>query len=149
MYAGRYNLGSAAYQHIWCVFWASFIFWYFRISYFCVPMIFTFYTRIIPQEQHKNPSTAATRKSQGLVKDYSLLLTKPYLMGVFAIATFMNLSVQFLISKRECSLVLIILQSLMAAQLLPGLKDLKVQLSALYHCYLQCLARAFLCVNSG
>ena len=53
---------------------------------FVVPMIITFYTRVMPEEQTQQ-SSDRTKRRTGFIEGLRLLLTKPYLMGVFAIAT--------------------------------------------------------------
>ena len=53
---------------------------------FVIPFIITFYTKMVPEEQHQAP-TAQTKGGSGFIEGIRLLMTKPYLMGVFAIAT--------------------------------------------------------------
>ena len=51
-------------------------------------MIITFYSRVMPEEQAQKSSTSTDKKGgTGFGEGLRLLMTRPYLMGVFAIAT--------------------------------------------------------------
>lgn len=55
---------------------------------FAVPMIISFYSRVVPEEQTQHPSPSSEKKGgTGFIEGLRLLMTRPYLMGVFAIAT--------------------------------------------------------------
>lgn len=55
---------------------------------FVVPMIISFYTRVMPEEQVQKTSSIPEKKGgTGFIEGLRLLMTRPYLMGVFAIAT--------------------------------------------------------------
>ena len=50
-------------------------------------MIISFYTRVMPEEQARKSSIPEKKGGTGFIEGLRLLMTKPYLMGVFAIAT--------------------------------------------------------------
>lgn len=53
-----------------------------------VPLIPRYYSRVIPQPAATAPQDLHQKKRSGFVEGLRLLLTQPYLMGIFAIATF-------------------------------------------------------------
>ena len=53
-----------------------------------VPLIPRYYMRIIPQPVNKSCNRPERKGGSGFTEGLRLLLTKPYLMGIFAIATF-------------------------------------------------------------
>jgi AAA family ATP:ADP antiporter len=55
------------------------------ILIFLIPLIVTFYLHVVPEEQGQ--ASSATKGSTSFIEGLRLLLTKPYLMGLFAIAT--------------------------------------------------------------
>lgn len=52
---------------------------------FVIPLIVTYYLRVIPEEQSQSSSTS--KGSTSFIEGLRLLLTRPYLMGLFAVAT--------------------------------------------------------------
>lgn len=54
---------------------------------FVIPFIITYYTKVVPEEQTQETNTLQKKGKSGFIEGLRLLLTKPYLMGVFAIAT--------------------------------------------------------------
>jgi AAA family ATP:ADP antiporter len=54
---------------------------------FVIPFIITFYTKVVPEEQTQASAAQQKKGKSGFIEGLRLLMTKPYLMGVFAIAT--------------------------------------------------------------
>lgn len=54
---------------------------------FTIPLIITYYSKAIPEEHNQETSSSKKNERSGFIEGLRLLLTKPYLMGVFAIAT--------------------------------------------------------------
>jgi AAA family ATP:ADP antiporter len=54
---------------------------------FVIPFIITYYTKVVPDEQTQETNAQQKKGKSGFIEGLRLLMTKPYLMGVFAIAT--------------------------------------------------------------
>jgi AAA family ATP:ADP antiporter len=54
---------------------------------FVIPFIITYYSKVVPDEQDQDTNAPQKKGKSGVIEGLRLLMTKPYLMGVFAIAT--------------------------------------------------------------